>query len=151
MKKTSVAAAVALAALALTGCSASQSTDDGAVQRWLEERADSTDGVAQLSGLAVKPDDERTLDGAIAAGEAVRIDFESPRQIASVEFECFGAETMDASIYYESGSGQVGTGGTDVRCADGPIAIDVGAAPLSAIAASGINDDGFGAWSVTVR
>ncbi|GAA2897609.1 hypothetical protein [Microbacterium esteraromaticum] len=151
MKKTSAAVVVAIAALALTGCSASQSTDDGAVQRWLEERAESTAGAAQLSGLAVKPDDQRTLDGAIAAGQAVRIDFESPQDVTSVQFECFGAETMDAGVYYESGSGQVGTGATDVRCADGPITIDVGREPLSAIAADGTNAEGLGAWSVTVR
>lgn len=151
MKKTSGAAVVALAAFALTGCSASQPTDPDAVQRWLEERAESTAGAAQLSGLAVKPDDQRTLDGAIAAGEAVRIDFESPQDVTSVRFECFGAETMDAGVYYENESGQVGTGATDVRCADGPITIDVGSEPLSAIAANGVNGDGRGAWSVTVR
>lgn len=150
MKKTSGAVVVAIAALALTGCSASQSTDDGAVQPWLE-RAESTAGAAQLSGLAVKPDDQRTLDGAIAAGQAVRMDFESPQDVTSVQFECFGAETMDAGVYYESGSGQVGTGATDVRCADGPITIDVGREPLSAIAADGTNAEGLGAWSVTVR
>ena len=151
MKKVSGGLAVALAALALTGCSAAQPPDPDAVQSWLEEQAETGDDAARLSGLAVKPDDTRTLDGAIAAGEAVRMDFASPKDVTSVEFECFGAETMDASVYYQAGSSHVGTGGSDVRCADGPIAIDVGEAPLSAIAASGINDDGFGAWSVTVR
>ena len=151
MNKASGGLAIALAAIALTGCSAAQPPDPDAVQSWLEKQTAGDDEAAHLSGLAVKPDDSRTLDGAIAAGEAVRIDFESPKAVTSVEFECFGAQTMDASVYYQAGSDHVGTGDTDVRCADGPITILVGEAPLSAIAASGINDDGFGAWSVTVR
>lgn len=151
MRKISGGFIIALAAIALAGCSASEAADAEAVQQWLTEQSQAAADVDHMSGLASEPDDERTLDGALSTGEAVRIDYDSPQKVSSVEFACFGAETMDASVYYEAGSGSIGTGATDVRCADGPITIDVGEKPLTAIAASGISSGGHGAWSVTMR
>lgn len=155
MKRISGGALVALTVLALTSCSAGTgaTASDAEVQQWMAERsAEAGDATAEMAGLALTASDisDKTLDD---LGEQVRIDFEGPVRITDVEFTCFGAETMDVSVYADAGSGLVGTGATDVRCADGPITIDIGEGEprTSTLAVVGVNDAGVGAWAVTVR
>lgn len=141
-----------LVAVALSGCSAPEPPDPEAVQQWLsrQESASVGVGIGAMSALASKTAD--TAAEGVDEPEGVRIELAESARISSIEFTCFGAETMDAVVHVTTRSSSAGTG-VQVRCADGPVEIanPVDGLPVSMIRANGVNDSGFGAWSVVVR
>ncbi|MFJ4045662.1 hypothetical protein ACIPV2_07970 [Microbacterium sp. NPDC089987] len=150
MKHILAASLAALAALALTGCTAAEPPGSAAVQQWLDEqdRASAGSG-AFMSGLASTSE---TADAATKEGrqEGVRIEMDESERISTIEFTCFGAETMDARVSVESSSSAEASV-HKVRCDAGPETIDTQDAPVSAVTINGVNADGFGAWAASFR
>lgn len=152
---TIIGAVAALSALALTSCSAgTEATASSAeVQEWMTAQENPAGGaLASMVGLAQQASDlaDETLDD---LSDQIRIDFQEPTRVAEVEFTCFGAETMDVSLFTQAGSSQIGTGAVDVRCDDGPISLEtgVGDAHVDRMSVIGGNSSGAGAWAVTIR
>jgi len=141
-----------LVAVVLSGCATAEVPDAAAVQQWMSQQQKADAGIGQMSALASAAAD--VAEGESADPEGVRIDLAEPSRVRSIEFSCFGTETMDAAVHLVTGSSTVGAGAQQVRCVDGPVVIDVadiGELPVSAIGANGINADGLGAWAVVVR
>lgn len=156
---TAGAAALTAAALigvfALTACSAATgaTASPDEVQEWMTAQEDPAgDELASMTGLADTTSDiaDETVDG---LGDQIRVDFHEPVRVADVQFTCFGAETMDFSLFTQAGSSHVGTGATDVRCADGAISVEtgVGAELVDRVSVIGANSSGVGAWAAVVR
>ncbi|MBN8205014.1 hypothetical protein JF550_03465 [Microbacterium esteraromaticum] len=139
-----------IGAMALAGCSSATATPDE-LQQWMDDQhAASDDAKARVTALALVPSADSTLDD---LGEQFRVDFEEPEQLTEFEFSCFGAETMDVSVYMHTEAGIVGTAAVDVLCSDGPKTLNpgIGDAAVHAVTASAFSADGAGAWSLAVR
>jgi|GEM_PF-3260036 len=152
MRRILGGATAVLVAVALSGCATAEVPDAAAVQEWMSQQQKADAGIGQMSALASAAADVAADES--ADSEDVRIDLAEPARVSSIEFSCFGAETMDAAVHLVTGSSTIGTGAQQVRCADGPVSIDVagiGELPVSAVGANGINADGLGAWAVVVR
>lgn len=152
MKRISVCTGLVLGALTLSACAA-DTADSAQVQQWMTDQQRTAGGeLGLMTALAFQASDiaDQTVDG---LGEQIRMDFDEPVRIADVEFTCFGAETMDVSVYTEADGHHIGTGAVDVRCDDGPVTVDLGIGdkPASSVSVIGANAVGAGAWSVVVR
>lgn len=151
MRRTLGGATAALVAVALSGCAA-EAADAAAVQEWMSQQQRTDAGIGQMSALASAAAD--SAEDESADPEGIRIDLAEPSRITSIEFSCFGAETMDAAVQVVTGSSTIGLGTQQVRCADGRVALDapdIEGFPVSAVSVNGMNEDGLGAWAAVVR
>ncbi|MFD5224311.1 hypothetical protein ACFWHT_01680 [Microbacterium sp. NPDC058342] len=151
MRRIAAVGTVVLLASVLVGCTAPETADPTDVQRWLERRQLADAGIGQMAGLAAKTADVQSAeDGGIPSG--VRIDLDEPARIGTIEFSCFGAETMDAQVRITTDS-HAGAEVKRVRCADGAVRFEstVGDGQVVSIGAEGFNENGVGAWAVAVR
>lgn len=149
MKRILTAAAIGLAALALSACAAEQ-PDDAEVQEWLDQQtAAETGAISQLSARAGKHGDPEA-----ASTDFVRVSFDEPQRITEVEFACFGSDGMRGSVQVTIGASTHGSEVVDdIDCSEGPILLDLGVGdrPVDSVTANGYNEHGYGAWAVTIR
>lgn len=133
--------------LGLSGCTAASDVDPDEVQNWLAQWDDAPageDSLAVLGGLAAREADT-------GGGEGVTATFESPVEVADLEFSCFGPDTMSVEVTITATDATQTVRTEDLSCADSPHTLDQTLPAVTMVTADGIDPDGVGGWGVVVR
>ncbi|MFE6736467.1 hypothetical protein [Microbacterium sp. NPDC057650] len=139
---------IAAGACALAGCAAfaPPPPDDAEVQEWMQQQSD--DAGANVGMMASSAGSAPASDE-----EGVTLAFESPTDVTSIEFSCFGDDEMSVTVSVLSGDQGGSTGIENLRCDESPHRLEksIPTSDLDSISANASSTHGYGAWSVVLR
>lgn len=131
--------------VALTGCSAAAEPNPDEVSEWIGSWDESIpNSIGVLAGMATKQSNAHPGEGA-SMSELDAVD------ASTIEFSCFGEETMSVDYTVETEPTAMNRVEEDLVCDDSPHVLSRDVVGITAVTANGISPTGLGAWAVVVR
>lgn len=131
----------------LTGCSGPTEPNTDEVQEWLGAWDDADVGPDALGMVAGLP----TADGDGVVDEGITLGSLGGVTVTSIEFSCFGEQTMSVEYSIVSDTESKGVRVDDLACDDSPHPIAVSAEDVTDVRVNGFSPRGLGAWAAVPR